>query len=101
MGRSVRVNSSMWTFRGTKFDQAPQVGQQDGVREVVHIVEHDDHLGQLGHLGGELFQHWRTQPAAVLRAPLPIWQHRARPNAGKTHPLWVTTTVRSDPQADG
>ena len=36
------------------FGQSGQIGDERGVRQVVKILEHDDHLRKLGHLHGEV-----------------------------------------------
>ncbi len=48
-------------------DQATQIGDEHGIRKVVQVLENDDHLGQLGHLGFESFEQWRAEPPAVQR----------------------------------
>ena len=46
-------------------DQAAEVGEEHRVGQVVQVVEDDDHFGELGQLGLERLQQWRSEPAAV------------------------------------
>ena len=48
-----------------KVGEATQIGDEHGIRKVVEVVKDDDHFGQLGHLGFESFEQWRTQPASM------------------------------------
>ena len=50
-----------------KIGEASQIGDEHGIRKVVEVVEDDDHLGQVGHLGFESFEQWRTEPASMQR----------------------------------
>ena len=45
--------------------EATQIGDEDGIRQVVEVVEDDDHLGEIDQLGLECFEQWRTEAATV------------------------------------
>ena len=46
-------------------DEAAQIRHQDAVRQVVQVVEDDDHLGELGHLHLECFEQGGPQPSTI------------------------------------
>jgi hypothetical protein len=48
-------------------NQATQIRDEHGIRKVVEVLENDDHLGQLGHLGFEGIEQWRTEAASMQR----------------------------------
>ena len=48
-----------------KMGEAAEVGDEGGIRQMVEVVEDDDHLGELGQLGLQRFEQRGTEPATV------------------------------------
>ena len=54
IGRSARDERTRWTLGGNSSAKSGQVGNQCGVRQVVKVLQDDDHLREMGHLHGEV-----------------------------------------------
>ena len=48
-----------------KIDEATQIRDEDGVREVMKVVKNDDHLGELCHLRLESFEQRRAESPSM------------------------------------
>jgi hypothetical protein len=52
-------------LRGQEVDEPAKVRYQCGVGQLVEVVDHDDHLGQLGHLGGQRLEEGEPDATSV------------------------------------
>lgn len=52
---------------GKQFHQAPEIGDEGGVRQVVEIVQNDDDLRQVDHLRSEFLEECITESFTVDR----------------------------------